>query len=237
MSDGIYPTLGRQAGLMREMSVIAQNIANANTTGYRAEGIIFSEHVVAGGRNAPSISFASATGRETRFAQGGMDRTGGTFDLAIEGDGFFLVDVGGTPHLTRAGAFLAGPDGDLVTPEGHAVLDDGGAPLFVPTDARDVFVGRDGTISADGEPIAKVGIVAPDDPGMMERRAGTMFAAEGYTPLEEPAVMQGFLEASNVNPVMEIARMVSVQNAYQMGQGFMDREHERMQSMLRLMDQ
>ncbi len=237
MSDGIYPTLGRQAGLMREMSVIAQNIANANTTGYRSEGLIFAEHVVRTGPDSPSISFASATGRETRFAQGGMERTGGTFDLAVEGEGYFLVEVDGTPHLTRAGAFLAGPDGGLVTMEGYPVLDDGGAPLFVPTDARDVFVGRDGTVSADGEPIARVGVVTPTDPGIMQRREGTMFAADDYEPTEDPGVMQGFLEASNVNPVMEIARMVSVQNAYQMGQGFMDREHERMQSMLRLMDQ
>lgn len=237
MSDGIYPTLGRQAGLMREMTVIAQNIANANTTGYRSEGLIFSEHVVKTGRDAPSISFASATGRETRFAQGGMERTGGTFDLAIEGEGYFLVEVDGVPHLTRAGAFLAGADGGVQTMEGYPVLDEGGAPLFVPADARAVFVGRDGTVSADGEPIGKVGVVAPGDPGAMTRHAGTMFATQDYAPVEEPAVMQGFLEASNVDPVMEIARMVAVQNAYQMGQGFMDREHERMQSMLRLMDQ
>ena len=93
MADGIYPTLGRQTGLLREMDVIAQNIANANTTGYRAEGLIFAEHVTAGGRGAPSISFAHATGRETRFEQGGMERTGGTFDLAVQGQGYFLVDV------------------------------------------------------------------------------------------------------------------------------------------------
>ena len=126
MADGIYPTIGRQAGLLREMDVIAQNIANANTTGYRAEGLIFAEHVV-GTDGGPSISFAHATGRETRFAQGGMEQTGGTFDLAIQGEGYFLVDIAGAPHLTRAGAFVTGPDGGLRTPEGHAVLDDGGA--------------------------------------------------------------------------------------------------------------
>lgn len=236
MADGIYPTLGRQAGLLREMDVIAQNIANANTTGYRAEGLIFSEFVIAGD-GAPSVSFAYANGRETRFHQGGMEQTGGTFDLAIEGDGYFLVEVDGTPHLTRAGAFVAGPDGGLQTLEGYPVLDAGGAPLFVPTDARAVHIGGDGTLSADGQPLGQVGIVTPEDAGAMTRRTGTMFAADGFQPVENPAVKQGFLEASNVNPVIEIARMVAVQNAYEMGQGFMDREHERMQSMLRLMDQ
>jgi len=237
MADGIYPTLGRQAGLMREMSVIAQNIANANTTGYRAEGLVFSEYVMKGDRGAPSTSFAYANGRETRFTQGGMEQTGGTFDLAIEGEGYFQVDVGGTTHLTRAGAFVAGPDGGVQTLEGYPLLDEGGAQVFVPPQSGAIHIGADGTVSADGAPIGRVGIVAPNDPGAMTRREGTMFAADQTQPVENPRVSQGFLEASNVNPVLEIARMVVVQNAYEMGQGFMDKEHERMQQMLRLMDQ
>ncbi|SFJ42578.1 flagellar hook-basal body complex protein [Jannaschia pohangensis] len=237
MADGIYPTLGRQTGLLREMDVIAQNIANANTTGYRAEGIVFSEFVMRGGRDTPSVSFAHANGRETRFDQGGLEQTGGTFDLAIEGPGYFSVDVAGVPHLTRSGAFLAGPDGGLQTAEGYPVLDEGGAPLFVPGNAISIRIAPDGTVSADGQPVARIGIVAPTDRGAMTRRAGTMFAAEDVQPVENPAVLQGFLEASNVQPVLEIARMVAVQNAYEMGQGFMDREDERMRSMLRLMEQ
>lgn len=236
MGDGIYPTLGRQAGLMREMSVIAQNIANANTTGYRAEGLIFSEFVVAGDRATPSVSYAHANGRETRFDQGGLEQTGGTLDLGIEGEGYFLVDVGGTPHLTRAGAFIAAADGGIMTLEGYPVLDAGGAPLFVPVGTEAIDIGGDGTISADGQLVGQVGVVAPADPGAMTRRAGTMFATDDYAPVEAPAVAQGFLESSNVDPILQIARMVEVQNAYEMGQGFMDREHQRMQSMLRLMD-
>ncbi|CUH40650.1 Distal rod protein [Jannaschia seosinensis] len=236
MTDGVYPTLGRQTGLLREMDTIAQNIANANTTGYRAEGLIFSEFVVGGSRGAPSVSFAHANGHSTNLNQGGMERTGGTFDLAIEGEGFFQIEIAGEPHLTRAGAFVAGPDGGLQTPEGHTVLDEGGAPLFVPIDAEAINVAPDGTVSANGQPVARMGIVMPLDPGAMTRVAGTAFAADEVAPVEEPRVLQGFLEASNVDPVTEIARMVRVQRAYEMGQGFMDREHERMQSMLRLMD-
>ena len=91
-------------------------------------------------------------------------------------------------------------------------------------------------MSADGQPVARVAVVAPDDPRAMTRAAGSTFAAKSYAPVETPAIAQGFLEASNVDPIIEIARMVAVQNAYQMGQGFMDREDERMRSMLRLMD-
>ena len=120
--------------------------------------------------------------------------------------------------------------------EGYPVLDEGGAPLFVPPDAEAIRVAPDGTVSADGEPVARIAVVEPTDPGMMTRRAGTMFEAANYQQIEAPAVAQGFLESSNVDPVLQIARMVAVQNAYQMGQGFMDREDERMRSMLRLMD-
>lgn len=236
MAGAIYATLGRQSGLMREMSVIAQNIANASTTGYRAEALVFSEHVAASGHGAPSISMATANGRLLDLAQGGLEQTGGAWDLAIEGEGFFLVDVDGTPHLTRAGAFLPGPDGVVTTADGHALLDDGGAPLALPADAGEVRIAPDGTVSADGRPVGRVGLVAPDDPGGLNRRAGTLFAAEEWGPVADPRIVQGFLEASNVDPVLQVARMVEVQNAYQAGQGFMDREDERARSILRLMD-
>ena len=219
------------------MDVIAQNVANANTTGYRAEGLIFSEFVVRTDRDTPSVSFARATGRETIFDQGGLENTGGSYDLAIEGDGYFLLDVDGETYLTRAGAFAADRDGGLVTAEGYPVLDEGGAPVFLPPDAEAVRIASDGTVSADGQPVGRIGIVMPEDAAAMTRRAGTMFAAEAFEPVENPTILQGFLESSNVDPVLQIARMVSVQNAYEMGQGFMDREDERMRSMMRLMDQ
>ncbi|WP_298437092.1 flagellar hook-basal body complex protein [uncultured Jannaschia sp.] len=236
MADGIYTTLGRQVGLLREMDVIAQNIANAATTGFRAEGLVFSEHVTKAPDGGPSVSFALADGRHVRREQGALEGTGGALDLAIEGDGYFLVDVGGTPHLTRAGAFVAAADGGIVTPEGHPVLDAGGAPVFVPPGTSDIHVGRDGTLSADGAPLAQIGVVRPDAPDAMRRGAGTTFVADGYVAVEAPSIQQGFLEASNVSPVMQIARMIAVQNAYEMGQGFMDREDQRMRSIMRLMD-
>ena len=226
METATYATLTRQTGLKRQMDVIANNIANANTTGFRQEGVIFSEwiaHVDQG----DSVSMAAARIGRTSFVQGALEPTGNPFDLAIEGDGFFLVDTPQGQRLTRAGAFSPSPEGVLVTPDGHPVLDEGGAPVFVPPD-QPVVVARDGTLSADGQLLGRVGIVQPLDPGRMERSGGVMFdAPEGFEPVENPRVLQGFTEASNVDPILQMSRMIEVQRAYEMGQSFLEREDER----------
>jgi flagellar basal-body rod protein FlgF len=235
MADGIYTTLTRQSGLMREMQMVANNVANASTTGYRAEALIFAEHVQALGPDMPSLSMATATGHMTRQLQGGLSQTGGSFDFAIEGEGFFQIQGPDGLRLTRAGAFMPNGQGDLVTPDGYPVLDAGGAPVFVPPDARDVYLASDGTLSAGGVPIALIGVVLPEDPLAMRRTDGVSFAPGGdVVPVENPRVLQGFLEGSNVDPVAEITRMIQVQRSYEMGQSFSEREDERMRSIMRL---
>ena len=139
MDNAVYTTLNRQSGLMAEMRAVANNIANISTTGFRKEGVIFAEHVADLGRAEPSLSMASAEGRLVNLAQGALTRTGGPFDLAIEGEGFFQIDTPDGPRLTRAGAFTPSPEGELVTPEGYRLLDLGGAPVFVPTSSAISF--------------------------------------------------------------------------------------------------
>ena len=205
MDNASYTTLTRQSGLMQEMQVLANNIANASTTGFRSEGVIFAEHVKTLHDGSASLSMATASVQDTTMLQGGLSQTGGTFDLAIEGDGFFLVETPQGQRLTRAGSFGPNENGDLVTPDGHAVLDAGGAPVFVPQGAGTIGIGSDGTISADGQPIGQVGIVVPTDPTKMRREGGVMFnATAGFEPALDGRMLQGFLEDSNVNPILEI---------------------------------
>ncbi|MEL7091366.1 MAG: flagellar hook-basal body complex protein [Pseudomonadota bacterium] len=222
-----YIALTRQNGLMREMQVVANNIANAATVGYRQEGVIFSEFVqrVDG---APSLSMGQGNVRQTVFDQGALQSTGGTFDLAIEGEGFFLVATPDGERLTRAGGFSPNAVGDLVNFDGQPVLDVGGAPVFVPPDAASIVISPDGTISADGNLVGQIGIVTPIAPGDMVREGGVMFRADaGFEPAENARVMQGFVEASNVDPIGQIARMIEIQRAYEMGQNFLNSEDDR----------
>ena len=141
-----YTTLTRQTGLMREMRMVANNIANAATTGYRSEGLVFSEHVrrTDGG---PSISMARGNTPVTSYEQGPLDATGGRFDFAIEGEGYFLIEAPDGERLTRAGAFSLSANGNLVNADGFRLLDAGGAPIFVPPDATRPGLAPDGTLS------------------------------------------------------------------------------------------
>lgn len=233
MESAGYTSLTRQSGLLREMQAVANNIANISTTGFRREGVVFSEYVAALQPGEPSLSMAAAHARLADTAQGALTQTNGTFDFAIEGDGFFLVETADGPELTRAGSFTPSAEGELVTPDGARLLDGGGAPVFIPPDARDVSLSADGTLSANGLPLTQIGLWSSPDPADLGRRAGVRFAAEGeLVPVEDAVILQGFVENSNVDAVSEIARMIEVQQAYQMGQQFLDREDERIRAVL-----
>lgn len=226
-----YATLNRQSGLMREMGVVANNIANSSTTGFRREGVVFSEYVAALDDD-PSLSMAHASGRHVDLSQSTLSQTGGQFDFAIQGEGFFLIETPQGQRLTRAGSFTPSAAGELVTPDGFRLLDAGGAPIFVPPDAKGVALAADGTLSAGGQPIAQVGLWQPSDPLSLRHQAGTMFAADAVEPATGATVLQGQLEDSNVEPVSEIARMIEVQRAYELGQKFLDAEDERVRGVI-----
>lgn len=231
MEAGIYTTLTRQSGLMREMQVVAHNIANISTAGFRREGVIFSEYVKRM-EGAPSLSMANGDTRHMDLRQAGMTQTGGVFDFAIQGDGFFLMETPQGQAMTRAGSFTPNAEGELVNPDGHRLLDLGGAPIFVPPDAGVVALSKDGTLSAKGQPIAQIGLWQPSDPLQMTHQGGTLFTSDAMEPAAEATILQGFLEDSNVNPISEIARMIAVQRAYELGQGFLDKEDERIRGVI-----
>lgn len=225
-----YVALSRQSGLMREMGTVANNIANISTAGFRREGVAFSEHV-ARLRTEPSLSIASGNARIVDLSQAGLAPTGAPFDLAILGDGFFLVETAGGERLTRAGAFVRSAEGEIMTADGHRLLDEGGAPINVPA-GMDIGIAEDGTISAAGAPIARVGLWQPEDPLALRHQSGTLFDGGAVEPAAGGSIKQGFLEESNVNPVAEIARMIEVQRAYELGQKFLDAEDNRARTVI-----
>ena len=235
MDTTTYVALSRQSGLLKELQLTANNVANIATTGFRSEGLIFAEMVETLPTDGGSIAMTDARVRYTDFSQGELARTGGTFDFAIQGEGFFQIETPQGVRLTRSGSFLPDAANELVTSDGYRVLDLGGAPIFVPPAASDITVATDGTVSADGQPIAQLGVVRVEDQALLTREGGQFFVpTQGeLLPSENAAVFQGFIEQSNVNPVIEIARLIEVQRAYERTQKMIEREDERIRNTIR----
>ena len=229
-----YVALTRATGLLKTMQAVANNIANVSTTGFRREGVLFAEMVEALPAEGGSVAMTAARGRVTSDEQGALVETGGALDMAIEGTGYFTVLTPEGERLTRAGTFARSPDGEIVDPSGHPLLDEGGGPIVIPFEAQAVALAADGTLSVDGEPVARIGLVAVEDQTQLFREAGTLFRAEGeVVPTEEGRLVQGSLEQSNVNPVAEMARMIEVQRAYEYGQKLLDSEDGRIRLVVR----
>ncbi len=239
METAGYVTLSRQTGLWKEMQVVANNVANISTSGFRREGVVFTEMLQALPNEGGGVAMAAARARFSDPSQGSMTQSGNPMDLAIQGRGYFMVETPDGNRLTRAGAFALNTEGEIVNPDGLRLLDAGGAPIFIPPDADRVSIAQDGTVSANGNPLAQVGIFEVQDEAAMSRQFGTLFDPGDEEPLAmlEPVVLQGFVEGSNVSPVTEMARMIEVQRTYEMGMKFLENEHERIRNVTRTLGQ
>ena len=167
-------------------------------------------------------------------AQGGLTVTRGVYDFAIEGDGYFTIDTPDGQRLTRAGSFALSPEGSLVNMDGFPLLDAAGGPVFIPPGASEIAVGADGSISIDGAAVGQIGLVTVGDPKALRHDGGTMLVAlEPVQPVTNARIAQGFLENANVNPVVEISRMIEVQRAYELSASLAKNEDDRIRQSVR----
>lgn len=236
MSDASIPLLSRQSGLLETAQIISNNIANASTPGYKSEGTVFSEYIKATGPETPSLSMGHLTGQTVDFTPGAMRQTGGTFDLALSGPGFFKVMTEEGPRLTRAGSFVLNEEGVLTDVAGHPVTDDAGGELQFPPDAVTISIAGDGTISVDEEIFGIVGVFEPT--GDMQRVGQNMWLSpDGDQPIVEPSIVQGAVEMSNVDPVLEFANLIHTQRLFEAGQNIVEQDNERLQKLINALRQ
>ena len=237
MENTLMIALSHQAALRRRMDVIANNIANMNTTGFKAEQPLFAEHVVRnrGGAtplgDALSFVIDRATIRDT--ADGGFEATGSPLDVAIHGDGFFAVETPAGEQYTRNGRFRVSPEGLLVTEHGHPVLGQGGEPLAIGRADGEIAISSDGVVSSTNGEIGRLRIVRFDDPQRLLMVAGGLMMADA--PASEvafPQVEQGMIENSNVEAIREMTRMIEVHRSYDRAKQLIDREDERIRTMM-----
>jgi flagellar basal-body rod protein FlgF len=213
MDNGIYIMLSRQLALFRDMEITANNIANTNTTGYNSEHLLFNSYLTkdVNQRVVNPMSFAYDINSYRNTETGSMTSTGNPLDVAIQGDGYFMVETPLGTRYTRAGNFQIDASGILTTVEGYAVLDQSEQRITLPDDAREIEIGESGNVKVNGEEFGSIGVVRFENEQLLERLDGRLYKSE-VTPQEAigSRVLQGALESSNVKPVIEMTHMIDV---------------------------
>ena len=220
MDNTMLIGLTRQLTLRRQMDVVANNIANANTQGFKAERMMLEPDTSMRARHQDGPNRARfvdewAMGRD--FSQGALTHTSRPLDLALQGDGFFMLETDAGERFTRDGAFTLSPQGELVAGDGARVLDAGGAPIILDPAAGQISIGETGIVTQNGQQIAQIGVVRFADQGVLNKTGDNRYVApeDAERVIEDlPQVKQGFLESSNVRPMLEITSMMEVSRAY-----------------------
>ena len=225
--------LSRQTALKREMTAVANNIANLNTTGFKAELMMY-DQVKVPGSNGESLSYVIDRGSVRDMRPGSVSLTNNPFDLAITGDGYFSIDNGTETVFTRNGAFMVDKDGKLSTKNGDTVLDEGNNPILVPPGSNSLQIAQDGTIASDGEILGKLQIVSFDSEMLMKSIGDGLLKTDQEPQLAEAArITQGALEGSNVQSMMEMTKLIEIHRSYERMANFIKNEDERQRDLIR----
>ena len=236
MENTTYVALSRLDAQQRAMDVIANNIANANTDGYKAQRVLFSDYLSRQhGVDAPigGAELAYTQDRATYLDQkdGSLSQTGNPLDLALTGPGFFTVSTAAGPRLTRSGRFGMLSDGHISDASGNLLLDTTGKPIQLSPSDTNIQVKGDGTISTANGPVGQIGVVTVDDINQLVPEGGKLYRANsGTTPVVRPKVTQGVVESSNVQPITELTRMMQTEKEFQIVSQFIESEGQRQQS-------
>jgi flagellar basal-body rod protein FlgF len=221
MDNSLLVSLSQQLAAYQSMDVIANNIANASTPGYRREEQTFREYVAQlppeeGNSTPQTLTFVQDGGVVRDMSEGPLRSTGSPLDLAIHGKGFFVVQTANGERYTRNGHFQLDQSGQIVDDNGDALQGDGGAITINATDDGEVHVGADGTLSGHKGQIGKLRMAAFADETTLSKEGASLYSSTA-TPTQASAaeIRQGMLEESNVQPVVEISKMVETMRAYQ----------------------
>ena len=219
MQSGLYVALSSQIALEKRLNTIADNVANASTVGFRATGVKFED--VVSGLDDKALSFVTSGDTYISNTNGPLRETGNPFDFAVKGNAWFGIETPGGTVMTRDGRFTLTENGELVSIEGYPVLDAGGAPIQLDPRNGPPRAGADGSLRQGDNLVGALGLYN-FDPGPNFIRFGN----SGIVPAGEPepvvdrldaGVVQGFLEESNVNPMLEITKLIMVQRAFENG--------------------
>ncbi len=212
--------LSRQIALRRQLDIVANNIANINTSGFKAQSLLFEEYKMPIARNNDFInndrilSYTQDWATLHNFSAGAIVQTGNLLDIAIEGDGFLAVKSGDEELYTRNGELKIDNSGLLVTNSGLPVLSEGGEIRFAQNDTE-IIIDNKGYIITNNGAKGRLKIVSFENPQSLELRGGNLFSGQNAQPDLASRILQGSLERSNVSGVAEMAEMIRISRSYE----------------------
>ncbi len=227
MENTLFIALSKQLAIRREMDVIANNLANTSSPGFKNEQMMFIEYLTeAGPQGKVSLVQDISLARDLR--EGIFKRTNNKLDVAIHGKGWFVIETDQGERYTRNGHFRLNQDGEMVTTSGQRVMTTDGEPIvFTPGDT-DIIIKGDGKVTANGEDRGTLRVVTFDNERLLRKVAGNLFRIDSQPDEKSNAeLVQGVIEQSNVQPVMEISRMIKAMRSYESNQALIKREHDR----------
>ena len=230
MENTLYIALSYQTVMQRQMDVIANNIANVSTPGFKGEHMMFVEYLsdTADKKAKEDISFVQDVAVVRDYREGAFTRTDNPLDLAISGKGWLQVDTPNGMRYTRNGHLEIDSKSTLTTSGGDPVLADNGRPITIPPTGGNIVIARDGSITVGGQKVAKLKLVSFDNEQMLRKDASSLYFTDAPAlPAPKAAVVQGMIEESNVKPIVEITNMIGAMREFQAAQQMIEEEHKR----------
>jgi len=219
MSNTLMIGISQQMALRRQMDVIANNLANMNTTAFKAEGLVFQEYLkeIQTDGGATDVSYVLDIGVNRDMSIGKLLVTNNPLEFAIENEGYFVVETEQGLRYTRNGQFSLDEQGQLVTRDGFPVMDTDDRPIIINQTAEHIVVDQDGSIRIDGRAAQQIRVVDFENPKALLQEGSSLFSAEDQRPEDvlAPQIVQGALESSNVMPIVQMTKMIETQRAYQ----------------------
>lgn len=228
MENSVYIGLSGQMALQSKMDLIAQNIANVNTPGYRAQNAVFEEYLDRPKGMKETMSMVMDYGQYQLTDPGPVKITGSVLDVALVGTGFMGIQTPEGVQYTRAGNFAMDQQGKLINARGMAVASAGGGDILIPSDAKNIYIDHKGVVSTDDGPVGTIMVKEFSSEQILEPVGNGLYKTDDAGKIaEKTTVHQGKLEGSNVQSVIEMTRMIDVSREYQMMQRIAQNEHDR----------
>jgi flagellar basal-body rod protein FlgF len=235
--------LSNQEVLKQALDVVANNVANSSTTGFKRSSIAFDTILSKASDPSQSTDFVGARATYRDTSNGPIQPTGNSLDLAIQGQGYFQVQMpDGTTRYTRGGAFQINSKNQLVTLSGQPLLTSGGAPIDIPDTITELNISPDGFISARTDnganlsQLGKIAVVKFSDEQELQAQGGGLYATTQVSvPAPDSAIVQGALEQSNVQPILEMTDMIRIQRSYEQASNMISQDDSRQTSAINIL--